>query len=534
MKLYPFVYIKDKSMMVVGCFEAVLHYHGYHLERKDIEYLLGVNANGVTLERLINGLDALQVLYEVQYTLSLRQLEGVMIKRKGEMMLCCGHIGQYICLMHPQKGYLWVKFERLITWPIDYAIHIKFLGNFPYPKKDQTQRQRRWARWCLAILLNGLISFLPFSKILLFFPVAFFYLILHHQYLRKQLRRQFGQIDSSFVREEWIITYQSYHYGLIKEAHTRGLQDFIIVYLSCFSLWAKTYFAFMGIVSLGYWILNRYDEKPLRKILYLGSYPLLLCLIFTGLIGLYQAIYQSLSFEFIFDGVIIALYFCLRVKLRSLKEHVHAFDLAVIQKVSSACHYQPQLELEIESIGINDVSFDVSTLIEGDFQDLYDFYQILYSPALKINAQQYCNGLLFEYHSSIHFLEDFLLREKTRTIQELFADQIDLLIDYLNRLNLFEDVLLLSKTINDLSIQKRELFGFLRLLIMESGYCLIKNAFLFQPNVTIVGCLSLLSEKASKIRMILLVSETKGMNKEACCAIIRHEKVGDIYERNRF
>ncbi len=100
-------------------------------------------------------------------------------------------------------------------------------------------------------------------------------------------------------------------------------------------------------------------------------------------------------------------------------------------------------------------------------------------------------------------------------------------MEALTYLGQFEKILLLEKCYETLDRATKELFGFIWWLCQEPCFYVVKEVFTYQSDEISDLCLELLKQKAPKIRMLLLVSETKMMNRQTNCAIIRCEKVGE-------
>lgn len=181
----------------------------------------------------------------------------------------------------------------------------------------------------------------------------------------------------------------------------------------------------------------------------------------------------------------------------------------------------------IESIGIENWRFTESTLLFGKYTSLHHFYQKLQSCFLFVNDRPLMEIGQIAYIQHLKFLDSFILDNNLATVEQLFSEHLGFLLEALTYLGQFEKILLLEKCYETLDRATKELLGFIWWLCQDSCFYVVKEAFTYQSDEISDLCLELLKQKAPKIRMLLLVSETKMMNRQTNCAIIRYEKVGE-------
>lgn len=250
------------------------------------------------------------------------------------------------------------------------------------------------------------------------------------------------------------------------------------------------------------------------------SIQLSLLLLYDLYFYFYQVRLSNIGLGFILvNGLLTILYYYVK--------QTRAMKFLDIDEYKQWVWFRNQKIESIESIGIDNWRFTESTLLFGKYASLHHFYQKLHSCFLLVNDRPLIEIGQIAYLQHLKFLDSFILENMSVTIEQLFSEHLGFLLETLTYLGQFEKILLLEKCYETLDQATKELLGFIWLLCQEPCFYVVKEVFTYQCDEISDLCLELLKQKAPKIRMLLLASETKMMNRQTNCAIIRCEKVGE-------
>jgi ABC-type bacteriocin/lantibiotic exporters, contain an N-terminal double-glycine peptidase domain len=525
MKLYPFVYTKDQKESAICCFISFVKYHGYQIEKDYVKLIFNIQAHGISYQSLLNGLDAFKVIYE---RVTLKHLhkkisEGLLINVEGCCYLCCGKILDYIVLMDTQKGYTFLSSKTFSQLAISYAIQLKFLGEYPYPQTEKKQ----YFIYALDILISGLcigvVYYLPIKHEGLVLLGLIFQCLLYYKigtYLQAKKMQSFANtlISSSALKQ----FQQQYHLNLMRHLLISCMLSMQILLRLYFPFYHSYLFLFY--LSIPLFKLSVKREKSFKKEVFLMIFGLSIQLSLLLFYDLYFYFYQvrlsNIGLGFILvNGLLTILYDYVK-QTRTMK-------LLDIDEYKQWGWFRNQEIESIESIGIENWRFTESTLLFGKYASLHHFYQKLQSCFLFVNDRPLMEIGQIAYIQHLKFLDSFILDNNLATVEQLFSEHLGFLLEALTYLGQFEKILLLEKCYETLDRATKELLGFIWWLCQDSCFYVVKEAFTYQSDEISDLCLELLKQKAPKIRMLLLVSETKMMNRQTNCAIIRYEKVGE-------
>lgn len=520
MKLYPFVYGKDKKESLVCCFVSFVNYHGYALDKKYASLIFEKS----DYQSLLNGLDIFNVVYEPLSIQSFKNypISGVLVMVEGCYYLCCGCIFQHVVLMHPQKGYLFLTLHKFQTLVINYAVHLKFLGEYNYPKSIKHQYIFYIYDFLLCISTFLLVYFFPIQNLMII-PIAMMMLMLvqskMYDYLKIKKEKTF---ENTLILDE---ARQQFDHkaNLLVQRHLLlslmlSMQMFLVGYVPFY----RTYLLLFYTSAVVFHIFITKNESIKNTRLSL-SYLLFVVLFIFGIHGLYLYVYQQLSLAMLLGLLLFMLMLGLLFQYINKTKQEHCLDILAYQRWE---WFKNTDITTIESIAVNDWYFEESTVLYGSLANLDQLYHRLYSPLLFINQQPITNFIQLAYLSHLVFLDSFILDDCHHTLEELFINDLEFLSEALIMFHRFNDMLLLSQSYHHLDKERKELFGFLYYLCKEECFYVVKEAFTYQSSQNITSALLLLRQKAPKIRMILMVYDTKMMNHDNNYAIIRHEKVG--------
>lgn len=531
MKLYPFIYCSSDALCVIACFESFLKYHGYALDWDYAKLVFRLSKTGVTFRHLLEGLNIFQVVYEIPAaTLKSTDLTGLLFKHHGHYALVCGCLGGLVIIMDPRKGYEMILAQHFLEKDHSGCLQLKFLGDFPYESRKRHLSIPLLLAFLPVICYFLILFYIPNYGLLGFVFAGLIDLFLAYHILGAYFYRNDKKYNDEMIDQKVWHQYQQLCLLNSKYYLMVNMLFFFLVYQYHYSKFFNTNILMAVLIWGIIFVLGKKRRHAWRAYYFLVNILFTFFAFSCQLCLTMKSISLEQSLAVLAEGIVIFLG-CLCGKLAWLKKTCFQRDYRQWLLEKKIRHDAVE---QVDGIGIAGQYYQTNVIIEGSEQALTTFYEQLRSYQLVINERPLVRFDSLLPYSQIMFLEDMLPMKQEITVAEFLNECIEESIILLEQVGHFKDALLFSHPLISLNRQQLELFGFIKLLLEERLFCVIRHAFIYQDVQTSSACIRLLTKKEPKIRMILLVSETKMMNRNDIYDIIRHEKVGCEYERNSF
>lgn len=521
-KLYPVFYCQNTNDEACACFQAYLYAQRYSLDLSYLRYLFKCHNHHAYLTDVLAGLDYLGVIYELQDTKTIfeENISGAIIKSGKHYYLTCGKIGKQQLLVSSTNGYQVID-ESFVS---NICIVIRFLGDFPYFKASRISLIPPLTQLLIFFLSTLLFQIIP----VVFIPMLILLWTEIHLLKKRFINKKEHYIESGIS----ILALQEWIEAMKIESHKDIILSLFVMSIA-YVLCRYPLFVFFDLIMMGLLFAFMYFsfKEPIFYKRYCVFYTIIIILGcgWSGLIGLRIMMTHYLSSGFCKGTILFFVQIWYVTCLAHEKKHQSSLDHFIL---FSHEQIMPS-EKKLESIGTIDVTLDASCLLMGKEDALDHFYQQLYSCELRVNqeAVTQLNGLTFI--KNIYFYQDLMYLDKDKKLSEIFENQIDFLLSYLEELNRLALFRKMSESISQLTASEKELMGFLKLLCVdEEVFIFVRYAFYFQSESMVKGCLGLLQAKSTKAKVIVSLATIKLMNPNDLCAIIKTEKVGG-YDGNR-